>query len=144
LRYLVLTPPAFEIAGYNTFLSGLTQQSFSSSGDKNLYTEFQYGGCVDNALVGIQAHSNLVTQGWRFDDTRLACAPTVTFSPNGNTAAKNTHSTTVTVNNSGGIMIETSSLKYLWTTGSTAPTETELLSGQTFTGGSLISKNDGD
>jgi prepilin-type N-terminal cleavage/methylation domain-containing protein len=61
--------------------------------------------------------------------------PTVSFGTNGNTTYAKTRSTTVTV--SDNVSVNTSSLKYLWNTSTTAPTEASFST--IFTNGGTIS-----
>ena len=61
--------------------------------------------------------------------------PVVTFGTNGNTTYAQTRSTTVTVSDAGGI--DNSSLKYLWNTSTTEPSEGSFST--TFTSGGAIS-----
>jgi S-ribosylhomocysteine lyase LuxS involved in autoinducer biosynthesis len=61
-------------------------------------------------------------------------APTVAFGTNGSTTWAKSRSTTVTVSDAGGV--NASSLKYLWNTSTTAPTEASFTT--TFTGGGTL------
>lgn len=67
-------------------------------------------------------------------------APTVSFSPNGNTSYSKSQSTKVTVNDNFSLNSEY--VRYLWTQSTSAPAESSFPSGNKFISGQTISKSD--
>lgn len=68
-------------------------------------------------------------------------APTIAFSPNGNTTYAKLQSLVVKATDSGTAGVNTSSLKYQWTQSTTAPAESTFTT--SFTNGGTITKTDG-
>jgi prepilin-type N-terminal cleavage/methylation domain-containing protein len=143
-------PPVITIIGSNP----LTYQASSSYVDQGATAIDEYDGDISSkilvtsnvtpGIVGtykvvyyiIDMAGNSITaeRGVNVVDTNM---PTVAFSQNGNSTYAKTYSTTVTVTDNG--TLNTTTLKYQWTTSATAPSEASFTTA--FTNGSSLTKN---
>ena len=111
-----------------TFTNGGTITKNSGSGDWYLWVY------VEDSL----GNSSYKCSGvFKLDNT----APTITFGTNGNTTPKKVQSTTVNIADDGYSSINTSSLKYLWSTSSSGITESSFGSASTYTNGGSVSNS---
>ena len=111
-----------------TFTNGGTITKNSGSGDWYLWIY------VEDSL----GNSSYKCSGvFKLDNT----APTITFGTNGNTTPKKVQSTTVNIADDGYSSINTSSLKYLWSTSSSGITESSFGSASTYTNGGSVSNS---
>jgi hypothetical protein len=97
----------------------------------------------ETKTVYVQFKDSVGNVSSQYNDTIVldTGAPTVIFSQNGNGTYAKSQSTAVTVSDSGA-GINASSLKYQWTTNTTAPEKVSFTTG--FINGETITKNDGD
>ena len=111
--------------GYNVEITGntATQQSIWNKD----YNTTIYVKAVDN----LGQESEVSTTTLKID----LSAPTVSFGTNGSTTWAKSHSTTVTVSDSGS-GVNTSSLKYIWTQSTSTPAESSF--SKTFSNGGTV------
>jgi prepilin-type N-terminal cleavage/methylation domain-containing protein len=147
-----LMPPIITLNG-DSIININVGETYSDAGssasdniDGDITNQIVTSGTVNTTIPGTytitysvtdaDGNTSTVTRTINVIDNSL---PIVTFNPNGNSAYAKSRSTIVTINDEE--TIDASSLKYLWTTSTTAPSEASFTT--SFTSGDAIASPDG-
>lgn len=146
--YLDNVAPIIDLFGHATKDIEAGSTSVAYKGDMEVtdnidgHIDFSYTGTVDTSVVGSYPITYVATDGAGNTSTATrtfnvvdTVSPSISFGTNGNTTYATSHSTTVSVSDLGGV--NSSSLKYLWSTLPITPSETDFSA--TFTSGGTIS-----
>ena len=142
-----ITPPVITILGDNPF-NMYAGDSYSDPGataiddvDGDLTSSIVTTGTVNPSVIGTYTITYKVTDSSNNTATATRTVnvvdnvlPTITFGTNGNSTYAKSRTTKVTV--SDNVIVNTSSLKYLWNTSTTKPSEASITNA--FTNGATI------